>query len=125
MSFLFKRRLIIINIYKPEFFIIMHIIWISFYIFYRYCFKALPEVRLTKQRACALSQNCQMSTWSHLRPFNDSCKKPDGTVKPGFMKRSREIRHLAVGDGFACSEKMLELVQIHVGFSNDMRNCTR
>ena len=79
----------------------------------RNCRDKIPDALLFRHQACLIPQDCKVSTWSPLRPHNSSCVGPGGVVVPGFMKQTREVLQLPMGEGLACPPNLLEFVQLH------------
>lgn len=78
----------------------------------RNCENKIPDVLLIGRQSCIIPQDCQVSTWSQLKPFNSSCVGPDGAVVPGFMIRTRQVLQLPMGNGLACPPNLVDMVPL-------------
>ena len=89
----------------------------------RNCRDKIPDALLFRHQACLIPQDCKVSTWSPLRPHNSSCVGPGGVVVPGFMKQTREVLQLPMGEGLACPPNLLEFVQLHGEDPTKLKPC--
>ncbi|KAK7474871.1 hypothetical protein BaRGS_00033873, partial [Batillaria attramentaria] len=89
------------------------------------CAEKIPDVMLIKDQSCVIPQDCQVSTWSGLRPYNSSCLAPDGSVVPGFMIRTRQVLQLPMGDGLACPPNLYDMVQVYGEDPATIKPCRR
>ncbi|GFR75944.1 thrombospondin, type I, domain containing 7A [Elysia marginata] len=89
------------------------------------CLDALRDTAVPRAQACVMPQDCEVSEWSGFSHLNDSCLKPDGTVRYGFKVRSRQILQFPLGDGRPCPPALTDYLQQTDMELRDLKYCQR
>ncbi|XP_042638425.1 thrombospondin type-1 domain-containing protein 7B [Orycteropus afer afer] len=53
-------------------------------------------------QSCIMPKDCETTEWSSWSPCSETCRS--GSLSPGFRSRSRNVKHMAIGDGKECPE---------------------
>ncbi|XP_041371854.1 thrombospondin type-1 domain-containing protein 7A-like isoform X2 [Gigantopelta aegis] len=89
---------------------------------FRRCTEKIKEALLPQHQACIIPQDCVVSGWSPLAPYNSSCVGEVGIV-PGYMVRSRTVIQVPLGDGKPCPSELREMVKLQGENLYDLRPC--
>ncbi|XP_048238540.1 thrombospondin type-1 domain-containing protein 7A-like isoform X1 [Haliotis rufescens] len=90
----------------------------------KFCTDKVTEPLLHQHQSCIIPQDCVVSGWSQIEPFNNSCFGENG-INSGYMIRTLSVLQLPLGNGRPCPDRLHDVIKVDVDDVNNLKPCRR